>query len=625
MEELKNLNSLKDIVNIRFEKFKDKTAFIEKESQQNEFEHIKYSEIQEKINGLGTYLLEDLNLGGEKIAVIGENSYRWYVSYMAVVCGVGIVVPLDKGLPENEILNLLKRSGAKAIIYSSRKKDEINNIKDKLPQDMIYIDMNKKTSNEESLSWEKIIEKGIKKVEKGDKKYIEAEIDREAFSVLLFTSGTSANAKGVMLSHKNLCANVYSCSCVVPTFGDYTCLSVLPIHHAYEFTLDYLFMTAAGGTIGICQGLKYLTKDFKEIKPDFILAVPVIIEKFNQLIEKGIKETGKEKTIGVIKSIANGFSKIGIDVRRNIFAKIQENFGGKLKYLFCGAAPLDPELISKMESYGFKFLQGYGLTETSPLVSGTSLKCDAPGTVGKAVEGVEIRIDLSKNEDENSNIGEIIVKGDNVMLGYYEDEEETQKVLKKGWFYTGDLGYFNLSGNLVVTGRSKNVIVTSNGKNIYPEELENLLNKLPLISESMVYGKKTFKNSKDVIVAARVTLDYDELNSRFGDNMPSDAKLYEMVLDEIKKVNRMMVSYKTIRELEIRKNEFEKTTTMKVKRYLELEKKDYENIITSDVLKKDKSSKVEKKARRKVVNVIAEKLDDSIEIKETEKNKRERK
>ena len=625
MEELKNLNSLKDIVNIRFEKFKDKTAFIEKESQQNEFEHIKYSEIQEKINGLGTYLLEDLNLGGEKIAVIGENSYRWYVSYMAVVCGVGIVVPLDKGLPENEILNLLKRSGAKAIIYSSRKKDEINNIKDKLPQDMVYIDMNKKNSNEESLSWEKIIEKGIKKVEKGDKKYIEAEIDREAFSVLLFTSGTSANAKGVMLSHKNLCANVYSCSCVVPTFGDYTCLSVLPIHHAYEFTLDYLFMTAAGGTIGICQGLKYLTKDFKEIKPDFILAVPVIIEKFNQLIEKGIKETGKEKTIGVIKSIANGFSKIGIDVRRNIFAKIQENFGGKLKYLFCGAAPLDPELISKMESYGFKFLQGYGLTETSPLVSGTSLKCDAPGTVGKAVEGVEIRIDLSKNEDENSNIGEIIVKGDNVMLGYYEDEEETQKVLKKGWFYTGDLGYFNLSGNLVVTGRSKNVIVTSNGKNIYPEELENLLNKLPLISESMVYGKKTFKNSKDVIVAARVTLDYDELNSRFGDNMPSDAKLYEMVLDEIKKVNRMMVSYKTIRELEIRKNEFEKTTTMKVKRYLELEKKDYENIITSDVLKKDKSSKVEKKARRKIVNVIAEKLDDSIEIKETEKNKRERK
>lgn len=178
MEELKNLNSLKDIVNIRFEKFKDKTAFIEKESQQNEFEHIKYSEIQEKINGLGTYLLEDLNLGGEKIAVIGENSYRWYVSYMAVVCGVGIVVPLDKGLPENEILNLLTRSAAKAIIYSSRKKDEINNIKDKLPQDMIYIDMNKKTSNEESLSWEKIIEKGIKKVEKGDKKYIEAEIDK---------------------------------------------------------------------------------------------------------------------------------------------------------------------------------------------------------------------------------------------------------------------------------------------------------------------------------------------------------------------------------------------------------------------------------------------------------------
>ena len=286
------------------------------------------------------------------------------------------------------------------VTNSSVKKDEINNIKDKLPKDMVYIDMNKKESDEEALAFDRIIEKGIKKVDDGNKEYIDMPIDRDAFSILLFTSGTSATSKGVMLSHKNLCANIYSCSCVVPTFGDYTCMSILPLHHTYEFTLDYLFMSAAGGTIGICQGLKYILKDFKEIKPDFILAVPAVIEKFNQQIEKGIKETGKEKTIKTIKTIANGFSKIGIDIRRKVFAKIQENFGGNLKYLFCGAAPLDPELITKMEGYGFKFLQGYGLTETSPLVSGTSLKCDASGTVGKAVEGVEIRIDLSENKDE---------------------------------------------------------------------------------------------------------------------------------------------------------------------------------------------------------------------------------
>ena len=245
-----------------------------------------------------------------------------------------------------------------------------------------------------------------------------------------------------------------------------------------------------------------------------------------------------------------------------------------------------------MEGYGFKFLQGYGLTETSPLVSGTSLKCDASGTVGKAVEGVEIRIDLSENKDENSNIGEIIVKVDNVMLGYYKDEEATKEVLKKGWFYTGDLGYFDIRGNLVVTGRSKNVIVTSNGKNIFPEELENLLNKLPLIEESMVYGKRLSNNSKDVIVAARITVDKEFLKEKYEeDDMPSDSKLYQMVFDEIKKVNRMMVSYKAIKYLEIKKDEFEKTTTMKIKRYVELENTNPDNLITLESVDKDKKGK----------------------------------
>ena len=618
MEELKNLSSLKDIINVRFDLFADKVAFIEKDADHKEFEYIKYKHIKEKINGLGTYMLNDLNLKGETIAVIGENSYRWYMTYMAVACGVGIIAPLDKGLPENEILNLLKRSKAKAVVYSSRKKDEINNIRRQLPEDMIFIDMNKKESDEEALAFDRIVEKGIKQVDEGDKKYIDITIDNEAFSILLFTSGTSDTAKGVMLSHKNLCSNIYSCSCVVPTFGDYTCLSLLPIHHTYEFTLDYLFMTAAGGTIGICQGLKYLIKDFKIVKPDFILAVPAIIEKFNQTIENGIKETGKENTIKTIKTIANGFSKVGIDFRRKIFAKIQENFGGNLKYLFCGAAPLDSELITKMEGYGFKFLQGYGLTETSPLVSGTSLKCDASGTVGKAVEGVDVRIDLSQNEDENSNIGEIIVKGDNVMLGYFEDEESTNKVMRKGWFYTGDLGYFDLRGNLVITGRTKNVIVTPNGKNIYPEELETLLNKSPLIAESMVYGKKSSSRSKDVTLAVRVTLDDNALKQRFGDELPSDSKLYDSVFEEIKKVNRMMVSYKVIKELEIKKDDFSKTTTMKIKRYDELENTNVDNMITIESVKKEKESSRKKKGKRKIITVEARKLDESDEIKEAE-------
>lgn len=608
MEELKNLQSLKDIVNIRFDHFLDKVAFIEKEPNKKEFENITYKQVKEKINGLGTYLLNDLNLKGEKIAVIGENSSRWYISYMAVVCGVGIVVPLDKGLPENEILNLLKRSGAKAIIYSSRMSDMIQNIKKDLPSNMIFIDMNKKESDDEAFSLDRIAEKGMDEINSGDESYINMPIDNKAFSILLFTSGTSDKSKGVMLSHKNLCANIYSCSCVVPEFGKYTCLSVLPLHHTYEFTLDYLFMTAAGGTIGICQGLKYFNKDIKLIKPDFVLAVPAFIERINKAIEKSIKETGKEATIKVVKKVANGFSKLGIDFRRKVFAKVHNEFGGNLKYLFCGAAPLEPELIEKMESYGFKFLQGYGLTETSPLVSGTTLTLYAPGTVGKAVEGVDIRVDLSENEDENSNIGQIIVKGDNVMLGYYDDEEATKKALKNGWFYTGDLGYFDLRGNLVITGREKNVIVTSNGKNIFPEELESLINKIPLVSESMVYGKKKSKSSKDVIVAVRVTLDNEEITYRFGNNVPSDEEIYKIISEEIKKVNRMMSSYKSIKELEIKKDDFIKTTTMKIKRKEEINNSDYSSMITTEMINKLNAEK--KKNKKKIVNVKAQKKEE---------------
>ena len=606
MEELKDLQSLKDIINIRFEKFLDKVAFIEKEPNRKEFEKITYKQVRDKINGLGTYMLNDLNLKGEKIAVLGENSSRWYMSYMAIACGVGIVVPLDKGLPENEILNLLKRCGAKAIIYSSRRSEVIQAIKKDLPEDMVYIDMNKAESDDVSLSFDRIAEKGLDEINAGDLSYINMPIDNKEFSILLFTSGTSDKSKGVMLSHKNLCANIYSCSCVVPTFGNYTCFSILPLHHTYEFTLDYLFMTAAGGTIGICQGLKYFNKDIKIIKPDFVLAVPAFIERINKAIEKSIKETGKESTINFVKKMANGFSKFGLDFRRKIFAKVHEQFGGNLKYLFCGAAPLEAELVTKMEGYGFKFLQGYGLTETSPLVAGTTLTLHAPGTVGKAVEGVDIRIDLSENENENSNIGQIIVKGDNVMLGYYNDPQATKKALKNGWFYTGDLGYFDLRGNLVITGREKNVIVTSNGKNIFPEELESLINKVPLVGESMVYGKKRNNSDKDVIVALRITLDKEQMEEKFGKNMPSDAEIYGIISEEIKRINRMMSPYKAIKELEIKKDDFIKTTTMKIKRKEEIEKADVSQIITADKVEQVKQTKTKKKNR--IVKVEAKKI-----------------
>lgn len=572
MNNTKAMDSLKDIININCDLYQDKVAFLEKEDGAKEFRKIKYSQVKEDVNALGTVMLKKLNLKDEKVAVIGENSYRWYATYMAVCCGVGIIVPLDKELPSNEIQNLLERSDAKCIVYSSRKKEMIDAIRPQLSKDMIYIEMNKDTSDQESYSFDALVTEGKELVDTGCTEYMDIKIDREAFRILLFTSGTTAAAKGVMLSHKNICANTLACYHLVPQMGELTYLSVLPMHHTYEFSLVYIYGTAIGATIGICEGLKYVAKNLKEIKPDVLFAVPALIENLSKKIDKAIAATGKEKMIRTAGKVAMGLSKIGIDLRRKVFGKVQETFGGNLKYLFCGAAPVDKEIIEKLESYGFVFMQGFGVTEASPLIAGTAFNNREPGTCGKAVYGVEIRIDLSKNEDENSNIGEIITKGDNIMMGYYHDDKKTAEVIKKGWFYTGDIGYFNLRGNLVITGRTKNVIVTSNGKNIFPEELETLINRIPLVEESMVYGAKDPKDKQELIVTAKVTLNKEYMEDTYGATPPSDEEIYRMIWEEIKAINRSLVSYKAIKKLEIKKDDFIKTTTLKIKRFAELEK-----------------------------------------------------
>lgn len=571
VQELKSINSLKDVVDNRFEKYGSKVAFLEKDGT-SKYNEITYKEVKDKINFLGTIFLNKFNLKDKKIAVIGENSYRWYITYMATICGVGVIVPLDKELPANEILNLVKRSNTKCIVYSSRREELINQIRDKLDDDIIYINMNITEHNESSFSFDKLLDEGKDMIEAGENSYLEAEILKDEFRVLLFTSGTMSTSKGVMLSHKNLIANTIACYKLLPQAYKLTFISILPIHHTYEFSITYMYATFMGARVGICEGLKSMSKNIKELKPDVLVVVPAIIEKVNQKIEKSINDSGKTTMINMAKKITTNLSKIGIDLRRVVFKQVLENFGGNLKYLLCGAAPLDKDLIRKMESYGFIFMQGYGATEASPLISATTLDNRVAGTVGKAVYGTEVRVDLSDNEDGNSNVGEIIAKGDNIMLGYYEDDEKTNETLRKGWFYTGDLGYFDSRGNLVVTGRCKNVIVTSNGKNIYPEEIEKEINKIPLISESMVYGAKDKKSKQELIVTARVTLDKEYIKEKYTENIPSNKKIYNIIWEEIKKINRNMVSYKAIKKLEIKDEDFVKTTTMKIKRFEELER-----------------------------------------------------
>ena len=452
------------------------------------------------------------------------------------------------------------------LVYSNKKSEIIKQIEKKLPKDIELISMEKNT--EDRICLDDLIAEGKNLINKGEKDYIQKKINPEVFSILIFTSGTSSKSKGVMLSNKNLVANfkgIYASykELIVKKF-----FSFLPMHHTYEFTITYLCMLGTGGTIGICRGLKYIMEDLKTMKPECMCCVPLLVENIKKKISKTIKKEGKEK---LVKSVIAATSMLGpakIEARRKLFKQIHENFGGNLKYILCGAASVEPLTAEFMEELGFVFMTGYGLTEASPLIAGTTVKHRTIGTVGVPLSNVEVRIDIT---DKEENTGEIIAKGDNIMLGYYEDEDSTSMALRKGWLYTGDLGKFDNKGNLVITGRCKNVIVTRNGKNIYPEELENKINNIPLVSESMVYGYVDEKNN--IIVTARVTLDEEYITETYKEARPKDNELRDMVWESIKNINHKLTPYKSIKKLEIKKGDFVRTTTLKVKRHEEIKEK----------------------------------------------------
>lgn len=554
------LKNLKDVILKKCKEYHDKIAFLEKDKKTNKFKEITYGKLRDDVINLSTALSIKYNLLNEKIAVIGENSYNWYMSYMAVSTGTGIVVPLDKELPENEIYNLMTRSRAKCIIYSDKKSDVIDNLREKLPNDVIYINMNKLENTEDTLSLKCVIEEGKKLIDAGENWYYNQEIDADEFRVLMFTSGTTSTSKGVMLCHRNIISNLDGAIDIFKVNAEDRFFSVLPMHHIYEMIVTCMYAIVNGASVAICQGLKYVSKDIQDTKPTVLVCVPLLVEHVGKKISKTLKETKKEKLVKAMIHITNGLDKVGIKLKRKIFAQIHENLGGRLKYILVSAAPVEKSLINQMEGYGYIVLQGYGLTETASIVCGTKVETRKAGTVGGPCN-CEVKIDLEEGQTE----GEILVRGDNVMLGYYEDEEATKEVLIDNWFHTGDLGHIDKDDNLLITGRCKNVIVTNNGKKIFPEELENELNKIFMVKESMVYGDGEGTNMS---VSAIVTLDEEEIKEIYGDERPDNKKIKEKIWEGIKKVNDRMVSYKAIKNLKIRVKDFEKTTTLKIKRFL---------------------------------------------------------
>lgn len=559
------IKDLKDMLNKTKNLYANKPAYVFKTDKPGEFITISHGEIREKINALGTSLI-NLGLKNKRIAVISENRYEWGVAYLAVVTGTGVIVPLDKSLPENEIESLIIRSGVEAIFYSEKYNEIMNKLRNKNNTKLKYfisMDLEKEENN--ILSQKELTKIGKEKIKKGDKKFIDAEIDNEKMSIMLFTSGTTAKSKAVMLSHKNICANLMDIAGSIKITSDDRYLSFLPLHHTFECTVGFLYAMYAGASTAFCEGIRHIADNIKEYEVTAMISVPILYEAMYRKVLKAIEKKGKLEKVKKAMKISNNLLKLKIDLRKILFKEIHETLGEKARIFVAGGAALDPETEKGFNSLGFTMYQGYGLTETSPVIAAEDDKYEKVGTIGKAFPSLEVKIE-NQNEE---GVGELLVKGPSVMLGYYENEEATEETLEKnGWLHTGDLAKIDEEGYIYISGRKKYVIVLKNGKNIYPEEIETLINKLEVVKESIVYGRP--ENDGDYKICAKIV--YDKNISKEIYKEENEEKIKEIIWQEIKKINKTMPTYKYIKEISITTEDLIKTTTQKIKRHEEMKK-----------------------------------------------------
>lgn len=568
---IRTIETLKEMLDTSAELYRDNVAFLIKKERGGPYHEIRYNQLKNDVDALGTKLL-DMGLLNSKIAIIGENSYEWIVTYLAIVNGVGVVVPLDKELNGEEIENLVRTAECKGIFFTDTYEEMVK----PLPVDLkvrmeVYGD---RTDLKELLPkdppvlgvwlWATLVHDGEDLLRSGSRTYLDQKIDPEEMRMLLFSSGTTGKAKGVMLCHKNLVNNIMDTMHIVYIKPEDRTLSILPIHHTFECTLGMLLIIYSGASAAFFEGLKYISKNLEEAKATILIGVPLIFESVYSKIWKQAEKSGKAGALKKAIKLNRFLKTMGISAEKKLFHAIHQSFGGKLRMMVSGAAAIDPNVCRGFEDMGIRFLQGYGLTECSPLVSGTPEESDTykkAGSVGPVIKSGELKI-IDADAD---GIGEIIYRGSNVMLGYYNMPEETAAVLKDGWFYTGDLGFLDENGWLYITGRKKNVIVTKTGKNIYPEEVELYVNRNKYIQESLVHGiEETIEEGAEVSVQVRPA--YEIIYEEFGPDL-DDTGVYQLIKKAISEVNEKLPVYKRIKNITIRKEEFIKTTTKKIKRH----------------------------------------------------------
>ena len=565
--EIERVNNFKEMIDRSSTKYSDHVAYkykINLGKPNQEIIEKTYSRVKEEIYGLSTSLL-DLGLEGRKIAIISNNRYEWCVSYLSITTSNMVAVPLDKMLPAKEIKNLILRAKVDAVIFENKYKEIFDNIKKDGDTNLkYYINMDLEKDEEDNIAFHRLVSEGCKKVDDGDTRYNDIKQDPEKMAVLIFTSGTTNTSKGVMLCQRNIISNIMGMAQMSKMYDTDVILSFLPLHHTFECTISFLYGFYSGVTIAFCDGLRYLAQNLKEYHATDFVAVPLVLETIYKKIQKGIKDKGKEKLVNTMGKIAKFLLIFHIDIRRKIFKSILDELGGKMRILYYGAAAMDNEVIKGYEMFGIESVQGYGLTETAPLVAAETDKEHCPGSVGIAPEGIEIKID----QPDDKGVGEVIVKGPNVMLGYYEDEAATKDAIIDGWFHTGDLGYKNEDGYLFITGRKKEVIVLKNGENVYPTDIEFIVNKLPYVKESMLFPREN--NKKEIALGIKIVYDEDEIKKAFEGK--SKEEYHDLIWQDIKEINQGLSQFKRIKELIITDEELEKTTTQKVKRFKEIEK-----------------------------------------------------
>ena len=560
-----NCNNIKEIVYNSAKKFKENIAFVIKhknEKNEVEYENITYSKLLQDINNFGTKLF-NMGLKNKRIAIVGRNRYEWVVTHFANLLGGIVSIPLDKELQVDELESCLGRSKADVVVFDEKYTENIEKIKQNRKTNLQeFICM---TEKEGYKNFWTLKDEGADILKSGNTEYVDCEIDNDKMAILLFTSGTTSKSKAVMLSNRNIASNVYAMLLVEDMRPTDNNLAFLPFHHIFGSTC-MIVMIAIGAKTAFPDGLRYVAQNLREYQISLFVGVPLLVEAIYKNIEKEIEKKGKTKLINNAKKLSNCLLKLHIDVRRKLFKDVIDALGGRMRFIISGGAPLDKKVAQGFNELGIEVVKGYGLTETSPVISAENAKKKRYGSIGLPMENVEVEI---VNKDENG-IGEIRIKGPNIMLGYYENEEATKNVIKDGWFYTGDLAYRDKDGFIFLTGRQKDMIVLKNGKKVFPEELEILINRIDLVKECIVYGMPDEKDKNDLKLSVKIVYDKKVADEKYAGK--SEEELHQILWEQIKEINKSFPPYKYIKNMILTDEELIKTTTQKIKRNEEIKK-----------------------------------------------------